>query len=145
MGNFVGIGGGEIPSWSFKTKDDNQILYQTKEIDEYIVNLSKKSNPKLLFIGTASKENKCYFNAIKNIYEKLGCSVSNLEVLDFWNENIEDDINISNNTIQIETKMDEICQKILLADIIYIGGGNTKFMLNKWQEFGIDKMLLEAY
>lgn len=145
MKNFVGIGGGENSGWSFKTKDNNQELYQTKEIDEYIVNLSKAQNPNLLFIGLASKENEYYYEAIKNIYEKLGCIVSNLEILDFLNEVEESNINIENKHPQFETRIGEICQKILSADIIYIGGGNTKFMLNKLYEFGIDKMLLDAY
>lgn len=145
MRNFVGIGGGEISGWSFKTKDNNQELYQTKEIDEYIINLSKNKNPKLLFIGTASKENLFYFEAIKNIYEKLEVRVSNLKILDFLNETEESNINIKNKYPQFEARIDEIRQKILSVDIIYIGGGNTKFMLNKWSEFGIDKMLLEAY
>ena len=145
MGNFIGIGGGEIPGWSFKTKDDNQVLYQTKEIDEYIVNLSESKKPNLLFIGLASKENKYYFNSIKNIYEKLGCSVSNLEILDFLNETTEDGFNIKNKYYQFETRIDEICQKIFSADIIYIGGGKTKFLLEILKKMKIDKMLIDAY
>lgn len=123
----IGIGGGEIEGWSFKTKDDNQSLYQTEKIDKEIVKLSNKENPKLLFIGTASRENPFYFKAIKNIYENLNCKVYNLEL-------INKEINIK-----------EIEEKILLSDIIYIGGGNTKFMLEKWKEFGIDKIIVEAY
>lgn len=123
----IGIGGGEIEGWSFKTKDDNQSLYQTEKIDKEIVKSSNKENPKLLFIGTASRENPFYFKAIKNIYENLNCKVDNLEL-------INKEINIK-----------EIEEKILLSDIIYIGGGNTKFMLEKWKEFGIDKIIVEAY
>lgn len=123
MANFVGIGGGEIPGWSFKTKDNNQTLYEIKEIDEYIVKLAKKENPKLLFIGLASKENEYYFKAIKNIYEGLGCSVEELKILE--------DTNIK--------------EKIFSADIIYIGGGKTKFLLEKFNETNIDKCLVEAY
>lgn len=133
MKRFVGIGGGEIPAWSFKTKDINQNLYQTKEIDEFIVSLAEKKNPKLLFIGTASRENQIYFNAIKNIYENLGCIVNALEILE------------DKENIKINIKNDEIREIILSSDIIYIGGGNTKFMLNTWQEIGLDKLLVEAY
>ena len=129
MKNFVGIGGGEIPGWSFKTKSSTQTLYQTKKIDEFIVNLSQKKKPNLLFIGTASKENEVYFNAIKDIYEKLGCQVSSLDVL----------------SPLIDMRIDDIRQKLFSSDIIYIGGGNTKFMLNKWCELGIDKLLIELY
>ena len=123
----IGIGGGEIRNWSFKTKDDNQKLYQTEKIDKEIVRLSNKENPKLLFIGTASRENPYYYKAIKNIYENLNCKVDNLEL------------------INKETDIKEIEEKILSSDIIYIGGGNTKFMFEKWKELGIDKIIIEAY
>lgn len=123
----IGIGGGEIKGWSFKTKDDNQTLYQTEKIDRQIVKLSNKENPKLLFIGTASRENSFYFKAIKNIYENLNCNVDNLEILN-------KEININ-----------DIKEKILSSDIIYIGGGNTKFMFEKFKELGIDTIILEAY
>ena len=66
----VAIGGGDIPGWNFKTKDSNQTEYNLRKIDEYIRSLSDKENPKLLFIGTATKENICYFNAIKKIIFK---------------------------------------------------------------------------
>lgn len=123
----IGIGGGEIKGWSFKTKDDNQSLYQTEKIDKEIVKLSNKENPKMLFIGTASRENPFYFKAIKNIYENLNCVLDNLEIL--------------NKEIDIE----EIEEKILSSDIIYIGGGNTKFMFDEWKKINLDKILSEAY
>lgn len=123
----IAIGGGEIRGWNFKTKDHNQKLYQTENIDKEIVRLSGKNNPKLLFIGTASKENPIYFDAIKKIYEKLGCIVEPLNIL---NENIN---------------IEAIKQKVLSIDIIYIGGGNTKFMLNEWRKIHLDKILIEAY
>lgn len=120
--NLVLIGGGEIKGWNFKTKDSNQNLYQTEKIDKTIVSLSNKENPKLLFIGTASKENEYYYEAIKNIYFKLGCDVDCLKMTD-------------NN----------IKEKILNSDIIYVGGGNTKFMLSEWKKVNLKEHLVEAY
>lgn len=123
MGKLVCIGGGEIP----RVKNGIQLPYETKEIDEEIVRLSDKQNPKLLFIGTASTNSYDYFLVIKKIFEELDCIVSNLDLLD-------DTIN-----------MEEIEEQILSTDIIYVGGGNTKFMLDKWKEIGVDKLLLKAY
>ena len=51
----VAIGGGKIPKWSFETKDDKETKYETKAIDEEIVRISGKVNPRMIFIGTASK------------------------------------------------------------------------------------------
>ena len=48
----VAIGGGD-----FKT-------YKTLSIDKEIVKLSGKTNPKLLFIPTASSDSLAYINAI---------------------------------------------------------------------------------
>lgn len=122
----VTIGGGKIKGWNFDTKDSNQEIYETENIDKEIVKLSEKEKPKLLFIGTASRENPIYFNAIKSIYEKLGCIVECLEI-------------INNNEIN------KIKEKVLSADIIYIGGGNTRFMLQEWERVGLKEILLEAY
>lgn len=123
MGKLVCIGGGEIP----RIKNGKQLPYETKEIDEEIVRLSQKNNPKLLFIGTASSNSYDYYLVIKSIFEELGCIVSNLDLL-------KDELN-----------MNEVKDSILNTDIIYVGGGNTKFMLDKWRELGVDKLLLEAY
>ena len=123
MGKLVCIGGGEIP----RIKNGIQLPYETKEIDEEIVKLSEKENPKLLFIGTASTNSYNYFLVIKKIFEDLGCIVSNLDLL---KENID---------------IKEVKNEILNTDIIYVGGGNTKFMLEKWRELGVDKFLVEAY
>lgn len=123
MAKLVCIGGGEIP----RNKNGIILPYETKEIDEEIVKLSEKEQPKLLFIGTASSNSEEYFNVIKNIFSNLGCIVSNLDIV--------------NTKIEKETVEDMIYN----TDIIYVGGGNTRFMLEKWQEFGLDKMLKEAY
>lgn len=123
MRKLVCIGGGEIP----RVKNGIQLPYETREIDEEIVRLSDKPNPRLLFIGTASTNSHDYFLVIKKIFEELGCIVSNLDLL--------------KDTID----MKEVESQILDTDIIYVGGGNTKFMLNKWRELGVDKLLLKAY
>ena len=123
MGKLICIGGGEIP----RIKNGIQLPYETKEIDEEIVRLSQKQNPKLLFIGTASSNSYDYFLVIKELFEKLGCSVSNLDLL---KENLD---------------MEQVKEDILNTDIIYVGGGNTKFMLEKWRTLGVDNLLLEAY
>lgn len=123
MGKLVCIGGGEIP----RIKNGIQLPYETKEIDVEIVRLAEKKNPKLLFIGTASTNSYDYFLVIKKIFENLGCTVSNLDLLI---ENID---------------IKQVENEILGTDIIYVGGGNTKFMLKKWRELGVDKLLLKAY
>ena len=120
MRKLVCIGGGEIPRY----KDRIILPYETKEIDEEIVRLSNKSNPKFLFISIASSHPEEYFEGIKKVYENLGCIVSHLD--------------ISKSPKEIENG-------ILSTDIIYIGGGNTKHLVEVLKEKAIDKMLIKAY
>ena len=94
MKKLVCIGGGEIPRY----KDRILLPYETKEIDEEIVRLSNKSNPKFLFISIASSHPEEYFEGIKKVYEKLGCIVSHLN---------------------INKSYDDIKKDILNTDIIY--------------------------
>ncbi len=42
-------------------------------------------------------------------------------------------------------KVIEIKKKILGADIIYVGGGNTLKMVKLWQRLGVDKLLKTAW
>lgn len=81
----------------------------------------------MLFIGTASKEREDYFENFKIAYENLGASVKPLLILDN------------------KSTRNEILDKILSVDIIYVGCGNTSFMLDKWNEYGIDSALKKAY
>lgn len=120
MRKLVCIGGGEIPRY----KEGKLLPYETKEIDEEIVRLSNKSNPKFLFISIASSHPEEYFEGIKKVYEKLGCIVSHLNINESY---------------------DDIKKDILNTDIIYIGGGNTNHLMEVLKEKGIDKILITAY
>lgn len=111
----IAIGGGEVA------------LNETYEIDKYIVEAAKKENPNFLFIPTASKDAEAYIEVINNLYESLGCKT--------------DTLYLSN----VKVNKEEVNQKIENADIIYVGGGNTQYMMKVWQEYGVDKALIRAY
>ena len=114
------IGGGEIPRY----KNGILLPYETKEIDQEIVKLSNKEHPRFLFISIASSHHEEYFEGIKKVYEELGCIVSHLDI---------------NKTFS------ELEYDILNTDIIYIGGGNTKYLVEQLKSTGIDKLLIKAY
>lgn len=115
MAKYVLIGGGE-------TRKDKG--YETGEIDSEIVKLVKKDKKNFLFIGLANNFSDSYYDAMKNIYKKLGCDCSYLKKK-----------NILNN-FEIAEK------KIRDADIIYIGGGDSIKLLNEVRQYGLDKLLL---
>lgn len=115
MGKIVAIGGGELRQG------------ETAKIDEYIVKLSRKDNPKLLFIPTASSDAEGYIELVNKKYVELGCIVDSLCII--------------TNTYSNE----QIKEMILSADIIYVGGGDTVMMMEKWKEYNVDKYLIQAY
>ena len=111
----IAIGGGEVSQ------------NQTYEIDKFIVESSKKENPNFLFIPTASKDAEPYIKTINKLYESLGCKT--------------DTLHLSN----IEVNKEEVNRKIEKADIIYVGGGNTAYMMEVWRQYSVDKALIRAY
>lgn len=112
----VAIGGGEI-----RTRG-------TAPIDRELIRLSNKKNPKLLFIPTASSDSERYWSHVQEYFGSfLKCRTDVLFLING----------------QLSRK--QIQRKILAADIIYVGGGNTLFMMRLWRRLGLDKLFKAAY
>jgi len=124
MGKIIAIGGGLIGK---PQKSKISYYSETTRIAKEIIKQSKKKNPKLLFMPTASNDSREYAEKIKKRFSKLGCKVSILY------------------TIEKKISKSELEKKILKSDIIYVGGGNTLKMMNIWKKKGIDKILKKAY
>lgn len=119
MGKFVAIGGGENRHHNTK--------YETAPFDKEIIKLTGKTNPNFLFIGLANSYPDYYFEVMDKIYNAMyGCNTDYLRYDDIKNQ----------NTAR---------SKIKIADIIYVGGGNTAKLMRLLRKYGIDKMLVEAY
>ena len=101
-------------------------LGETIKIDKYIVSLANKEHPKLLFIPTASEDSLIYCEQIKDYFGHFGCEVDSLLLFTERNRRI-------------------IKEKILNADIIYVGGGDTNILIDKWREMHVDTYLVQAY
>lgn len=116
----IAIGGGEIKN---KT---------TLEIDRYVANLAKEKaeerRANALFIGTASHDSMPYFNSFRKTYTSVFDIKAEVALIVYG-----------------EMDMERIKGKIENADCIYIGGGDTVYMLEKWREVGMDTLLIEAY
>jgi dipeptidase E len=115
MGKIVAIGGGEISQG------------ETDRLNQYIVSLTGKAKPRLLFIPTASHDAPGYIETVRQRFGALGCDV--------------DALCLYTQTYQVS----EIEDLILGADIVYVGGGDTVRMMEKWSETGVDAALKEAY
>jgi len=94
------------------------------EIEKYIISLVSKKRPKICFIPTASGDSSLYKLNFYRAFSKLDCVTSHI---DFFSrtENLE--------------------EKVLTQDIIYVGGGNTKSMLAVWKEWNLQNILHNAY
>ncbi len=93
-------------------------------IEEYIIKQSKVERPNICFIPTATGDNEAYKVNFYSTFSKLNCSPSHL---DFFKRT---------------PNLKELCCS---QDIIFVGGGNTKSMLAVWKEWGLVKILEEAY
>ena len=126
----IAVGGGEIGRIEILPDGSaHQTDIETTQIDRFIVASSRKVHPKILFIGTASRDKTAYLNVIREHFvNRLGCATV-------------EPLNLVNTTLSA----DEIRLKIMSSDIIYVGGGDTTNMLRIWRRLGVDKMLYEAY
>jgi len=94
------------------------------EIEKYIISLINKKRPKICFIPTASGDSSLYKLNFYRAFTKLDCITSHIDLFS-RTENLE--------------------EKVLTQDIIYVGGGNTKSMLAVWKEWNLHKSLQNAY
>ena len=94
------------------------------KIEQYIVNQCQKEKPSICFIPTATGDDIGYIENFYKAFDSLNCKTSHI---DFFKRTINLEKHINNQ------------------DIIFVGGGNTKSMLAVWREWGLDKILFNAY
>ena len=116
MGKLVAIGGGKM------------VDGETLAIDRQVIALTGKDRPRALFIPTASSDSREYSNGSERLYgRELGCETDVLYLLG------------------VTPTKEELERKILSADLVYVGGGNTLMMMRRWRRLGVDTALEEAY
>lgn len=113
MGRIVAISGGDLNS--------------TRLLNLYAIRLSGKTDPNVLFIGTASNDAEGYILSIEKEYENLGCKVKSLCLVTKSYSN------------------DDVDNLLLWADIIYVGGGDTFSMMRVWKQYGLDEKLKDIF
>ena len=93
-------------------------------IEEYLLNLTGKDCPKICFLPTATGDNDNYIVRFYSVFTKFNCIPSHIE---FFN------------------RTGDIHNHIMKQDVVFVGGGNTKSMLAIWKEWGMSKLLYDAY
>lgn len=94
-------------------------------IDEYIVNQVRSDEKiRICFIPTASNDAQGY---IDRFYAAFGgCEASHIRQEEM-------------------SSKEKVREKVLHQHILYVGGGSTQVLLNKWREHGFDEVVKEAY
>ncbi|MGN1052220.1 MAG: peptidase E [Candidatus Scatosoma sp.] len=114
------IGGGEL-------KDRT-----TLKIDEYIAAKAKtragERRANALFLPTASHDYMPYYNTFHKVYTGLF--------------DIKTDVALC---AYREADLARMKEKFEKADMIYVGGGDTVFMMNRWKETGLLPLIKDAY
>ena len=120
MRKIIAIGGGELRERT------------TLKIDEYIAKLAKEhageNRANALFLPTASHDYMPYYNTFHKVYTGMF--------------NIKTDVAL---TVFKEVDMDKMRAKFEKADVIYVGGGDTVFMMESWKKSGLLPLIKEAY
>jgi peptidase E len=98
---------------------------QNLALDQFILGLTGKENPKVCFVPTASGDSNIYIGRFQESFEKLSCVPSHLSLF--------------------RRSGDDLRERVLSQDVIYVGGGNTFNMLTLWRAHGLDVLLREAY
>ena len=120
MSKIIAIGGGELRERT------------TLRIDEYIAGLAKaragERRANALFIPTASHDFMPYYNTFHKVYTGVF--------------DIKTDVAL---TVFKEADLEKLRAKLVKADMIYVGGGDTVFMLESWKQSGLLPLIEEAY
>ena len=120
MRKIVAIGGGELRERT------------TLKIDEYLAGLAKERagerRANALFIPTASHDFMPYYNTFHKVYTGIF--------------NIKTDVAL---TVFKEVDLEKMRAKFEKADLIYVGGGDTVFMMESWRQTGLLSLLKDAY
>ncbi len=120
MKRIIAIGGGELRERT------------TLRIDEHIAALAKaragEARANALFIPTASHDYMPYYNTFHKVYTGTF--------------NIKTDVAL---TVFKEPDAEKLKGKFEKADMLYVGGGDTVFMLEQWKKSGLLPLIKDAY
>jgi dipeptidase E len=120
MSKIIALGGGELRERT------------TLKIDEYIAGLAKERakdrRANALFIPTASHDFMPYYNTFHKVYTGVF--------------DIKTDVAL---TVFKEVDIEKMKAKFEKADMIYVGGGDTVFMIDSWKQSGLLPLIIDAY
>ena len=100
-------------------------------VDRLIAQLTGRERPKVCFISTPSGDSVEHIEKFYAAFQPLGCEAAHLA---FFRKPFRTSIPLA-----------DFAEPLLAQDAIFVGGGNTKSALGVWREWGLDRVLAEAW
>ncbi|MGE5461073.1 MAG: Type 1 glutamine amidotransferase-like domain-containing protein, partial [Solirubrobacterales bacterium] len=110
--HIVAMGGGGF-------SDDDPLL------DDYVLSLTGKERPRVVFIPTASGDAASYVERFYAAFTRRSCEPSHLSLF--------------------QLPYPAIGEIVRSHDVVYVGGGSTANMLAIWRLHGLDETLRQAW
>jgi peptidase E len=95
-------------------------------IDDYILSLTGKRRPNVCFLPTASGDADTYIAKFVHAFPPRRATAT---VGRLFNRTLDPDI----------------AARIASADVVYVGGGNTAYLLDVWARHGVDALLRKRW
>ena len=114
MAHFLATGAGRA---MMNRKDD--------PTHDYILRLTGKERPRVLFVGTASGDDDDYALSFFDTYDSFRCAPQRLALF--------------------HRTVDDLESYVREFDVIHVGGGNTANMLDVWNRQGLDSILRDIW
>jgi len=96
-------------------------------LDDFVLSLTRATEPRVLFLPTASGDTTFQINAFQARFADRLCTREHLSLF---------------NLRDIRRPLEEV---VLDQDIIYVGGGSMRNLLAIWQAHGLDRLLVQAW
>jgi dipeptidase E len=96
-------------------------------LDDYVLSLTRRSEPRILFLPTASGDTAAQINAFQSRFAHRTCVAEHVSLF------------------RMHETMRKLEDVVFEQDIIYVGGGSMRNLLAVWQAHGLDDLLVEAW
>lgn len=116
MSRIFAMGGG-----GFTMEPENPLL------DDFVLDLSRRREPRILFLPTASGDTNSQINAFYARYGDRACMPSHLSLF------------------RLREARTPLPQLLLEQDVIYVSGGSMRNLLAIWRAHRLDELLAEAW
>lgn len=94
-------------------------------LDNFFFSLAEKKKPEVCFLATASGDAQGYVERFYDYMKDHEVTPSHLSLFKAPTGSLRD--------------------YVLSKDVLYVGGGNTRNLMALWREWGLDKIIVEAY